>query len=36
MTGHQTAGRRTRTPARPKVRYLLLHAYGRGGTIRTR
>lgn len=27
----RTAG----APARPKVRYLLLHAYGRGGTIRT-
>lgn len=28
MTIHQIGGR-------PKVRYLLLHAYGRGGTIRT-
>ncbi|WAU84392.1 glycosyltransferase family 4 protein [Streptomyces sp. Qhu-G9] len=26
---------RTHVPGRPKVRYLLLHAYGRGGTVRT-
>ncbi|MFH8470009.1 glycosyltransferase family 4 protein [Streptomyces sp. NPDC017991] len=35
MTGHQIAGQRADAPRRPKVRYLLLHAYGRGGTIRT-